>query len=72
MIVACELDGQSFTALNGPPVFRFNEAVSLQVKCAKQDEIDYYAAAGSETSLLLDVIAISDQGWEQTINPDTI
>jgi predicted 3-demethylubiquinone-9 3-methyltransferase (glyoxalase superfamily) len=42
MTVAFELDGQSFTALNGGPVFTFNEAVSLQVNCATQDEIDYY------------------------------
>jgi len=42
MVVAFELDGQPFTALNGGPVFTFNEAVSLQVNCATQDEIDYY------------------------------
>lgn len=42
MIVAFELDGQSFLALNGGPVFQFNEAVSLQVNCKDQDEIDYY------------------------------
>lgn len=42
MVVAFELDGHSFTALNGGPVFRFNEAISMQVNCATQDEIDYY------------------------------
>jgi predicted 3-demethylubiquinone-9 3-methyltransferase (glyoxalase superfamily) len=42
MTVAFELDGQAFTALNGGPVFTFNEAVSLQVNCATQDEVDYY------------------------------
>lgn len=42
MTVAFELDGQSFLALNGGPVFQFNEAVSLQVNCKDQDEIDYY------------------------------
>lgn len=42
MVVAFELDGQSFTALNGGPIFKFNEAVSLQVHCATQEEIDYY------------------------------
>jgi len=42
MLVAFELDGQSFTALNGGPIFKFNEAVSLMVNCATQDEIDYY------------------------------
>ncbi|MGI9077483.1 MAG: VOC family protein [Gemmatimonadaceae bacterium] len=42
MVVAFELDGQSFTALNGGPLFKFNEAISFQVNCATQDEIDYY------------------------------
>ena len=42
MVAAFELDGQPFTALNGGPLFRFNEAVSLQVYCADQREIDYY------------------------------
>lgn len=42
MVVAFELDSHSFTALNGGPVFRFNEAISMQVNCATQDEIDYY------------------------------
>jgi predicted 3-demethylubiquinone-9 3-methyltransferase (glyoxalase superfamily) len=42
MTVQFELDGQSFTALNGGPVFTFNEAVSLQVNCATQEEIDHY------------------------------
>ena len=42
MTVAFELDGQSFTALNGGPAFTFNEAISLQVSCATQEEIDHY------------------------------
>jgi len=42
MVVAFELDGQEFTALNGGPVFTFNEAVSLQVSCDTQEEVDYY------------------------------
>ena len=42
MVVAFELDGQTFTALNGGPVFKFNEAISFQVNCGTQDEIDYY------------------------------
>ena len=41
MIVEFELDGQTFSALNGGPLFTFNEAVSLQVFCETQDEIDY-------------------------------
>jgi predicted 3-demethylubiquinone-9 3-methyltransferase (glyoxalase superfamily) len=42
MTVAFELDGQSFTGLNGGPVFKFNEAVSLQVNCETQEEVDHY------------------------------
>ncbi|HET7670228.1 MAG TPA: VOC family protein [Burkholderiales bacterium] len=42
MVVAFELDGQSFTALNGGPMFKFNEAISLQVRCETQKEIDFY------------------------------
>ena len=42
LVVAFELDGQSYTALNGGPQFKFNEAVSLQIPCANQEEIDYY------------------------------
>jgi predicted 3-demethylubiquinone-9 3-methyltransferase (glyoxalase superfamily) len=42
MTVDFELDGQGFTALNGGPHFKFNEAVSLQVMCDTQKEIDFY------------------------------
>jgi predicted 3-demethylubiquinone-9 3-methyltransferase (glyoxalase superfamily) len=42
MIVAFELDGQAFTALNGGPMFKFNEAISLQVNCETQEEVGYY------------------------------
>lgn len=42
MVCAFELDGLSFTALNGGPLFKFNEAVSLMVSCKDQDEVDYY------------------------------
>jgi predicted 3-demethylubiquinone-9 3-methyltransferase (glyoxalase superfamily) len=42
MLVEFELDGQRFTALNGGPEFRFDEAISLQVTCETQEEIDYY------------------------------
>ena len=48
MTVAFELCGQPFTALNGGPVFKFNEAISLQVACATQQEIDYYWQTLSE------------------------
>ena len=42
MTVEFQLDGQTFTALNGGPAFTFNEAVSLQVYCDTQEEVDYY------------------------------
>ena len=42
MTVEFELEGEKFTALNGGPAFKFNEAISLQVYCDSQDEIDYY------------------------------
>ena len=42
MVVEFEIDGQTFTALNGSPHFKFNEAVSFQVMCDSQDEIDYF------------------------------
>jgi len=42
MTVEFELDGQKFTALNGGPLFTFNEAISLQIYCDTQQEIDYY------------------------------
>ncbi|HXU94549.1 MAG TPA: VOC family protein [Gallionella sp.] len=48
MTVAFELDGQGFTALNGGPVFKFNEAVSFQVNCKTQKELDYYWDSLSE------------------------
>ncbi|AZD08167.1 3-demethylubiquinone-9 3-methyltransferase [Pseudomonas chlororaphis] len=45
MTVSFELDGQTFTGLNGGPVFQFNEAVSLQVNCQNQGEIDHFWSA---------------------------
>jgi len=42
LTVAFELAGQPFTALNGGPHFKFTEAVSLQIMCDSQQEIDHY------------------------------
>jgi predicted 3-demethylubiquinone-9 3-methyltransferase (glyoxalase superfamily) len=42
MTVSFELDGQKFVALNGGPEFTFNEAVSFQVDCRSQEEVDEY------------------------------
>lgn len=50
LMVEFELDGQAFTALNGGPVFAFNEAISFQVSCDTQEEVDYYWERLSEGS----------------------
>jgi predicted 3-demethylubiquinone-9 3-methyltransferase (glyoxalase superfamily) len=42
LTVEFELDGQTFTALNAGPQFKFNEAISFQVHCDSQEEVDYY------------------------------
>jgi predicted 3-demethylubiquinone-9 3-methyltransferase (glyoxalase superfamily) len=42
MTVDFEIEGQKFVALNGGPIFKFNEAISFQVHCKSQKEIDYY------------------------------
>jgi predicted 3-demethylubiquinone-9 3-methyltransferase (glyoxalase superfamily) len=42
MTVEFELNGQPFTALNGGPHFTFNEAISFQIMCRTQEEVDYY------------------------------
>jgi predicted 3-demethylubiquinone-9 3-methyltransferase (glyoxalase superfamily) len=42
MVAEFEIEGQSFTALNGGPIFKFTEAVSFQVMCDTQAEVDYY------------------------------
>jgi predicted 3-demethylubiquinone-9 3-methyltransferase (glyoxalase superfamily) len=54
MTVEFALEGQTFTALNGGPVFTFNEAISFQVHCETQEEVDYYwgklSDSGDETA----------------------
>ena len=42
MTVAFELDGQELTALNGGPIFKLTEAISLVVKCQTQAEVDHF------------------------------
>ena len=51
MTVEFEIAGQSFAALNGGPHFKFNEAISFQIPCETQEEIDHYwerLSAGGE------------------------
>jgi predicted 3-demethylubiquinone-9 3-methyltransferase (glyoxalase superfamily) len=54
MVVAFELEGQAFTALNGGPQFTFNEAISFQIPCETQADVDYYweklSAGGDATA----------------------
>jgi predicted 3-demethylubiquinone-9 3-methyltransferase (glyoxalase superfamily) len=42
MAVSFELDGQPFAALNGGPLFTFSEAISFQISCETQEEVDHY------------------------------
>src|SRR5688572_6630676 len=55
MIVEFELDGQRFTALNGGPEFKHSEAISFQIACETQEDVDYYwdklTADGGEESV---------------------
>jgi predicted 3-demethylubiquinone-9 3-methyltransferase (glyoxalase superfamily) len=55
--VEFELNGQKFVALNGGPEFEFNEAISFQMFCDDQDEIDYYWAKLTEEG------EAGDCGW---------
>ena len=48
MTVAFELDGQEFIALNGGPEFTFSEAISFEVECETQEEVDAYWSKLSE------------------------
>jgi predicted 3-demethylubiquinone-9 3-methyltransferase (glyoxalase superfamily) len=48
MTVVFELDGQRFTGLNGGPMFTFSEAVSFEIPCADQAEVDHYWSALTE------------------------
>ncbi|MCK0089825.1 MAG: VOC family protein [Rhodococcus sp.] len=58
LTVEFELDGSRFTALNGGPQFQFTEAVSFQIDCGDQDEVDHYW-----NSLLADGGEESQCGW---------
>src|SRR5262249_38723855 len=84
MTVEFELDGQPFTALNGGPNFKFNEAISFQVICKDQKEGDYYweklsrggDPKAQQCGWLKDRFGVSWQvvpaGWmEIANNPDT-
>ena len=82
LTVDLELDGQKITAINGGPMFTFDEAVSLLIECADQEEIDHHWAeltdGGEESQCgwLKDRYGLSWQvvptGWEAMLqDPDT-
>jgi predicted 3-demethylubiquinone-9 3-methyltransferase (glyoxalase superfamily) len=48
MAVEFELEGQKFVALNGGPQFKFDEAISFQIHCKTQEEVDYYCSRLTE------------------------
>jgi predicted 3-demethylubiquinone-9 3-methyltransferase (glyoxalase superfamily) len=48
MTIEFELNGQPFVGLNGGPMFKFSEAISFQVFCENQEEVDYYWGKLSE------------------------
>jgi predicted 3-demethylubiquinone-9 3-methyltransferase (glyoxalase superfamily) len=58
MVGTFELEGQQFMALNGGPLFKFTEAVSLVIDCNTQEEVDYYW-----NKLTADGGAPSQCGW---------
>lgn len=82
LTVSFELDGQDDLALNGGPLFKFSEAISLCVYCKSQDEIDAYweklTAGGGEPGVcgwLKDKYGLSWQviheGWDQLLKDKT-
>ena len=82
MAVEWELDGQRFVGINGGPMFHFDEAISFQIDCADQAEVDYYwdkllegGGEESQCGWLKDKFGVSWQvvpiGWEDILNsPD--
>ena len=73
MVVAFEINGQKFTALNGGPQFKFTEAISLQVPCETQAEIDYFwsrltdGGQESQCGWLKDKFGLSWQVFPKTL-----
>jgi predicted 3-demethylubiquinone-9 3-methyltransferase (glyoxalase superfamily) len=73
MTIAFQLDGQEFTALNGGPQFKFNEAVSLVVHCETQEEVDYFWERLSEGGQKVECGWLKDKfGLSWQIVPDVL
>jgi predicted 3-demethylubiquinone-9 3-methyltransferase (glyoxalase superfamily) len=78
MTVSFVLDGQPFTIINGGPQFTFDEAVSFEISCADQAEVDHYwdtlteGGEESQCGWLKDRFGLSWQvvpaGWEALLN----
>lgn len=79
MTITFELEDRKFMALNGGPIFKFNESVSLMINCRDQEEIDYYweklTADGGQESMcgwLKDKYGLSWQvvpaAWEEMMS----
>lgn len=79
MSISFELDGQSFVGINGGPMFKFTEAISLMIECEDQAEIDYFwekltadGGAESQCGWLKDKFGLSWQvtpkGFDEMIN----
>ena len=78
LTVDFELDGQPFTIINGGPQFTFDEAVSFEISCADQAEVDHYwdtlteGGEESQCGWLKDRFGLSWQvvpaGWEALLN----
>lgn len=73
MIIDFQLDGQDFTALNGGPEFKFNEAVSLVVHCQTQEEVDHFWERLSEGGETIECGWLKDKfGLAWQIVPDIL
>jgi predicted 3-demethylubiquinone-9 3-methyltransferase (glyoxalase superfamily) len=73
MTVDFELDGQPFTALNGGPAFKFDEAISFTVHCKTQEEVDTYWEALSAGGQKSDCGWVKDKfGLSWQVTPDAL
>ena len=73
MTVEFVLDGQEFTALNGGPLFKFNESVSLVIHCKTQDEVDYFWEKLSEGGQKVECGWLKDKyGLSWQVVPDVL
>jgi len=73
MTIEFVLDGQEFTALNGGPEFKFNEAMSLVVHCQTQDEVDYFWEKLSKGGKIVECGWLKDKfGVSWQIVPDVL